>query len=132
MGKRDHIVLGLIAVSAWTFFYILGIPSDYFQSWNPAEQILLSLITFFAGAPFIAFITIVLLNRDYLKTGIWLAFYTSFFLALLDFIICGIVQGGGISIFATHWYLTIGYIYVWIIGPLMGFTLNRLKTQFGK
>ena len=127
MKVKDHIILAVVAICGWFFYYLIGIPSDYFQDWRLSEQILLSLITFFSAVPLISSVTIVLINRNYIKTGIWLAFYASFFLAFLDFIICGVIQRGGLKIFTTHWYLTLGYFYVWVICPLMGFVIHRFK-----
>ena len=127
---REHLILATVVVIAWVFYYIIGIPSNYFQEWSFSEQILLSLITFFAAAPLFAFVIIIYLNRNYVKTGIWLAFYASFLLAIIDFIVCGIIQGGGLYIYISHWYLTLGYFYVWIIGPLMGIILQKAKKQF--
>ena len=127
MTLRDHCVLGFVGICLWALAFLLGMPSNYFQEWNTVELILLSLVTCFGIAPFIAFVVIILLGRDYLKTGVWLAFYTSVPLAILDFIVLGIIQGKGIGFWASHWYLVLGYIYVWIIGPLVGLSLRKLK-----
>ncbi len=127
---KEHCILAAITVCLWILFYILGIPSDYFQKWSFTEQLILSVVTFFAVGPFLAFVIIILLNRSYIKTGIWLAFYFSVLPAVMDFIVCGVIQGGGAGIFISHWYLTVGYFYVWIIGPLVGITLQKLKSNW--
>jgi hypothetical protein len=42
-------------------------------------------------------------------------------------IVCGIIQGLGLHVYLSHWYLTIAYGYVWIVMPVMGFTLERFR-----
>ena len=70
-----------------------------------------------------------LIGHDYVKIGVWLAFYASVPLAITDYIIAGIIQKNGIHVFISHWSVTIGYFYVWIIFPLFGYLLVRLKQQ---
>jgi len=129
MKLKYHLILASIGIVAWAVFYIIGLPSNYFQDWSTSEKILISLITCFGVAPLISIVTMIMLNQDYIKTGIWLAFYTSISLVLIDLVVCGMIQGGGFTIFVSHWYLTLGYFYVWIIGPLMGYSLKRFKQQ---
>lgn len=129
MKFKDHIILILICIIAWIVFYIIGIPSNYFQTWNQTDLVLLMLITFSALVPIIAFFTIIQLNNQYVKTSIWLAFYASVIPFLLDYIVEGIYKGYGFHFLISHWYLTAGYVYVWILSPLMGFCLKKLKVN---
>jgi len=129
MTLKKHLILFAIGFSAWLIYFLLGLPFNYFQDWSTAEQVLLSLSTIFGAAPIIALFTIIFFSGNYIKTGIWLAFYSSVPLIFLDFLVSGIILKGGISIFITHWYVTIGYIYVWIIGPAFGFLLTKLKEE---
>jgi hypothetical protein len=114
----------------WLLFYLIGIPSDYFTKCNLTEKILLSLITFFGVIPFIGFIFMVLMDEDYFKISIWLAFYSSVPLFILDFIVVGIINKNGFNYLITHWYITAAYIYVWIELPLLGFALKKLTNKF--
>ncbi len=129
MKTKNHSFLFFIAVCAWLAFYLIGIPSNYFQDWSTSEQILLSLITFFAAVPLISFVAMIIIGQNYFKIGVWLAFYGSVPLAIIDLIVCGIFQKGEFDIYISHWYLTLGYFYVWIICPLIGFLLDRFKKQ---
>ena len=129
MKSKNHAILILIVFCAWLTFYLIGIPSNYFQDWSTAEQVLLSLITVFAGVPLITFLALIIIGENYFKTSVWLAFYASVPLAIIDFIVCGIIQKGGFNFFISHWYVTLGYFYVWIICPLVGYLLNRFKKQ---
>ena len=129
MKIKYHLIISSVTFFAWLSFYLLGSSSNYFQEWNFSELIILSLLTIFAIAPFISIALMVLIPNKYIKTGIWLAFYASFPFAVYDYIICGIIKGEGLNIFISHWYLTLGYFYVWIIGPFTGYILNKFKQQ---
>lgn len=132
MSKKEHVILIFIALLAWSVFYLIGLPSNYYQEWSTAEQILLSLVTFFAALPLIAFVSMVIIGHSYIKVGIWLAFYGSLILLLLDSVIVGIIRKHGMRFLMTHWYVTIGYIYVWIMLPGLSFILTKFKEQLLK
>lgn len=129
MTVKNHLQLAAVAVGGWAFFYLIGIPSDYFQKWSINEHILLTFITFFAILPVIAAVTMILINQDYVKTGIWLSAYGSVLLALLDFLVCGVIRKEGLHCFISHWYITIAYFYIWLIVPLVGITQVKFKVQ---
>ncbi len=92
MNRKNHFILGLIPFCAWLIFYLLGIPSNYYQEWSTAGQVLLSLVTIFGVVPLLTFTTMILIGHDYIKIGLWLAFYASIPLAIIDFIVGGIIQ----------------------------------------
>jgi hypothetical protein len=129
---KKHLLLGGVPLSGWLIFYLIGIPSNYFTDWSIADQMLLSLITFFAAAPIIAFIVLLFAGEDYLKNALWLAFYASFLLFLLDFMITGLIQGKRFQYLFTHWYLSIAYIYVWPVAIIIALTLIKIKKEFAK
>jgi hypothetical protein len=124
---RDHLTIAAVAVFLWIGFYLLGMPFDYFRKFTLSEQFIISVLTFFGILPFVTAVMVILMNRNYGTTGIWVAFYFSMLPASLDFIVCGVIQGEGFGTFTSHWYLTIAYFYVWIICPLVGITLQKLK-----
>lgn len=126
LSKKKHLILFLVCISAWLFFYIVGIPSNYFLDWKLSEKILLSFITFFAIIPLIGFFLMAFMNEDFLKIGLWTAFYASIPLFALDFTIEGLIKGEGLYYLISHWYLSIAYIYVWIEFPLLGIALKKL------
>lgn len=126
LNIKNHLIIITVAFLIWAAFYFIGLPSDYFLSWSVAEQILLTLIGFFSIFPLICLFLIIFLGGDYFKTSLWIAFYASVEVFILDFLVVGIIEGKGISFLISHWYLTIGYIEVWIIMPLVGLTVNIL------
>ena len=129
MNLRNHLILFLVTFFAWTGFYLLGLPFNYFVNWNIAEKILLSLVTAFAVVPYIALFTLLFIGNDYLKTSVWFAFYASVLIFVLDFIVVGLIEGIGIHFVKSHWVQTLGYFYVCVSIPLVGFALNKI-TEF--
>ncbi len=129
MNLRRHLILLAVSLSGWAAFYLMGLPFNYFLDWSLTEKILLSLVTEFAIVPYIAFFTLLLLGDAYLKTSIWFAFYASVFIFILDFIAIGFVEGVGIHFVISHWVSTLGYFYVWISIPLVGFALEKLSEK---
>jgi hypothetical protein len=129
MTIRNHVTLLLVTSLAWLGFYLLGIPSNYFTEWTLRELILLNLVTFFAVVPLIGLLVLVFMGGDYLRTALWMAFYASVPLFTYDFIIEGVIHGEGFRYLVSHWYLTLGYVLVWIELPLLGLALKSLKTS---
>ena len=127
MNIRKHLILLLVGISAWLFFYLIGLPSNYFTEWSLADQILISLITFFAVVPAVGFLLLLFLGDDYVETALWVAFYVSAPLFVLDYIVAGVIKGEGLHFLISHWYISIAYIYVWIELPTIGLAIRKLK-----
>lgn len=129
MTLKTHLQIATIATVAWSIFFIIGIPFDYFQTWSLNEQILLTFFAFFALFPILSGSTIILINHDYLRTSIWFSLYGSMLPAVFDFIICGIVQRRGLSYIVSHWYLSAAYVYIWFVVPMTGLALKTFTAQ---
>lgn len=127
MNFKKHFQLCGTALLAWLFFYLIGIPSNYFIDWSLSEQILLCLVVFFAVIPLLGFLILLFVGEDYVRNALWLAFYASVLLFILDFIVVGIIQGKGISYLFSHWYISIVYIYVWPEVLIIGLALKKIK-----
>jgi hypothetical protein len=115
----------------WLAFAIIGSGSEYFLTWSFNEQLLLSLVTCFGIVPFFAFVYIALSRKDYFKISLWLAFYASFPLIIYDLAVSVFIYKKGVSILFSHWYLTAGYFYVWVIIPLAGKVVEILMSKKG-
>lgn len=122
-------ILLSIAVFAWLIFYIIGLPSNYYSDWSLADKMNLAFIGFFATIPFITFVTLLFLGGNYVKTSLWFAFYASIPLFILDYIFVGIINHEGLHFLISHWYLSFGYLLVWIIMPIVGLSLEKLKKK---
>ena len=132
MNTKKHFVLFTIAISAWLLFYIIGYPFNYFLDWRLESQILLTLLTVFSIVPLIGSLFLVFFPGSYIKTMLWAAFYGSVPLLVLDVIVNFPKGGQDFAFLYSHWYLTAGYIYVWIIFPIIGFAFKKLMSQFKK
>ncbi len=126
MNFRKHMILIIVTFFCWAGFYLLGRPFNYFLDWNLSEKILLSLVTAFAIVPYVACFTLLFIGKDYIKTSIWFALYASVLIFILDFIMIGLLEGIGIHFVVSYWVLTLGYFYVWISIPLVGFALKKI------
>ena len=90
-----------------------------------AELILLSLFTIFGFLPGVSALVLIFMNGNYVKTSLWFAFYASVPLSIYDFIVVGVIGGEGFHFIVTHWYISLAYLYVWIILPLVGLALQK-------
>jgi hypothetical protein len=129
MNVKKHLFLIIFFFLGWAAFYLIGLPSNYFLGWSTADKILLTLIGFFSIFPLCCFVLVVFLGGDYLKTSLWVAFYASVELFILDYIVVGMIGGNGIGFLISHWVLTIGYVEAWIVIPLVGLALKKFKEK---
>jgi hypothetical protein len=129
MTRTRHWTLLMVGLFAWLFFYVIGIPSDYFTKWSFDEKILLSLVAFFGAVPVVGGLVLIFLGGDYVRTSFWTAFYTSVPLFVLDYTVEGLHKGEGLHFLITHWYITLAYGYVWVELPLIGLALNKLRDE---
>lgn len=127
MSIKKHFVLSIVILALWAGFYFMGLPSDYYTKWNVAEKMLLIWVAFFGIFPFTVFVIGVFLGEDYFKTGVWIAFYGSVGLFILDLIAVGVIEGKGLGFLITHWPQSISYLGAIVIGPLMGAAMKKLK-----
>lgn len=129
MTIKKHFILLFIGVSGWLFYYLVGLPSNYFSEWSLANQIIISMITFFSVVPTLSFLILIFMGGDYIKTALWTAFYASIPLMCLDYIVVGIIEGQGINYLISHWYITIAYFYVWIEIPVIGLAVRKMLSD---
>lgn len=123
--SKEHIIVLSIGLGVWLAFFIVGIPSNYFTTWTFAEQVLLSLITFFGIFPVVGTLLLIFIGHDYFRTAIWLAFYWSVPLFIPDAITVGILKGEGLHFLTSHWYASIAYLYVWIELPIIALAIRK-------
>jgi hypothetical protein len=129
MNIKKHLILIIGFFLGWAAFYLIGSPSDYFLSWSTAEKILITWMAFFSILPLGCFILVVFLGGDYFKTSLWVAFYASVEVFILDYLVIGLIEGEGISFLISHWVLTIGYLEALVVIPLVGLALKKFKEQ---
>ena len=113
MTSRKHVTLLIQAVTVWSGFWLLGLPS-YYQQYSTVTMavaaVLLSVATSLAA--------ILVLHRGRNETrmrrAFWLSVYYTLPFAALDWLYCGWYLGSGVGFFAKYWYLTVFYLTPWL------------------
>jgi hypothetical protein len=121
MRATQHWHLFCLGTTWWTFFFIVGLPSNYFQT-MPTW-----LITVFGIVlPAIAFAYFVWQrctraksNGDAWQRAAWIAFYMTAPLFVYDYLYLAIHQSRGWSFLVSHWYLTAFYVIPWALAPIV-------------
>lgn len=126
---KKHIVLGLFTFFGWLFFYLMGLPFDYFVNTSALYKILILWLTMFSVFPVLTFILLSFLDGDHFHNSLWFSLYASFGIFLLDFIVVGIAQRNGLGYLKTHWLQTAGYIEALIIIPLIGLAIKKITLR---
>ncbi|MBN1950288.1 MAG: hypothetical protein JW801_03740 [Bacteroidales bacterium] len=126
MKRSYHLVFATVCILLWSGFFLAGQPYHYFQNFSRESTILLLLITFFAVIPPFTITLLGFINVPFFRASLWLAFYSSVLPFVLDMLAIGILKGEGIHFLTSYWYLTLGYIIVWIEIPLIGKSLEKI------
>jgi len=127
MPIRGHIGIFLIATVVWAGFWIAGLPS-YYQQYSRLFMIWFdSLVLIPIAAIAYLFLRRVRPERR-LAIACWLAFYFTVPLAAYDWLYCGLYLGHGVQSISRYWYLTVYYAIPWMLLPLMGLLLNRIRS----
>jgi hypothetical protein len=129
MKTRHHLLLATICILLWACYYLLGIQYDYFQDFSRESMLILLLTTFMGIIPIITIIVLSFIKVPFLRMSVWLAFYASVPLFILDYIFVGIIKGEGLHFLVSHWHLTLGYFLVWFELPLIGKSLEKLSLK---
>jgi predicted lysophospholipase L1 biosynthesis ABC-type transport system permease subunit len=114
MPLRKHLNILLPALGVWFGFWVLGLPSAYYQEYSDVTMavamILLSVATSLAA--------VALLRGGRPDTrmarAFWLSFYYTVPFAALDALYCGWYLGHGAGFLLTYWYLSIFYVTPWL------------------
>jgi hypothetical protein len=121
MRAVQHWHLFCLATTWWTLFFILGLPSDYFQT-TPIWLIIL----FGEIAPAIALCYFVWRRcsrtqsrAETWQRAAWIAFYMTVPLFIYDYLYLAIHQSRGWSFLLSHWYLTAFYVIPWVLSPII-------------
>ncbi|MBI5483509.1 MAG: hypothetical protein HY888_03480 [Deltaproteobacteria bacterium] len=113
MTVAKHITLFVQGISVWALFWLAGLP-DYYQQYSQVTMavfcILLSVVISLAALYF--------LRRGRPETrlsrAIWISFYFTVPLAILDWLYCGVYLGHGAYFPVRYWYLTLFYFTPWL------------------
>lgn len=114
MSQRKHLTLLLQGSLVWLFFWLLGLPSSYYQEYSTVvmavASILISIVTSLAA------VWLLQRGRDEsrMSRAFWLSFYYTLPFAVLDAIYCGWYLGYGADFLSRFWYLSVFYIAPWL------------------
>jgi hypothetical protein len=125
MTINKHLITYIITFTIWFIFLLIGLPSDYYQTWSFSGQVWLSIFAFFLILLLAYIVLRKIWKENYLKSSLWIAFYASVPLILYDYIYVGLIKGLGHTYIFSHWYLTIFYFIVWIEIPLVGWIMQK-------
>jgi len=128
MSDASHYKLLLQAVIVWLLFFLIGWPGYYQQ--YPVEvigmlSVLLSVLISFAA------IMVTLLSPPALRMrrAVWISFYYTVPLFILDALYCGFYEGHGSRYLWTYWYLSIFYLTPWLTFVPTVWLLRKLLPQ---
>ena len=129
MDTKKHFQLLAYSFITWLSFYIIGLP-DYYQQWYFWAQITICVFVTLIYFP----ITRYTLEKywtdgKHLVNSCWLALYLTLPLFVYDYLLLAVYKGLGIGFVIPYWYLTFFYFSFWIQFPLVGWWMQRTKTQ---
>lgn len=124
MSIKNHIRVLIFATIAWILFLLLGLPHYYLQ-YSIQTMIWFDVLLLL---PFSIIIWIVFkpINKSKRrKIALWYAFYFTIPLAIYDYLYCGIYLNYGFRFILVFWFLSVYYLLLWILFPLIAFILNK-------
>ena len=124
MTGRGHIRLFLIATLVWAAFLLGGLPS-YYQQYSTRFMLLFDVVVLVPIAGVVYLVLRGVRRERRLKVAVWIAFYFTVPLAIYDWLYCGIYLGHGMQFLRRFWYLTIYYIVLWVLLPMVALMLNH-------
>lgn len=126
MSFTRHLSLLAQGLSVWALFWLAGLP-DYYQQYTPVSMaigcIMLS-VAISHGA-----LTILSHGRadTRLPRAVWISFYFTVPLAILDWLYCGVYLGHGMAFLGRYWYVTVFYFTPWLTFVPTALLLRRAQ-----
>jgi hypothetical protein len=123
---RKHLTLLTLGLSAWVLFWLAGLPAYYQQyaATSTAIGCVLLSVAISLGA-------LAVLSRGRPETrlprAIWISFYFTVPLAILDWLYCGVHLGHGLAYLGRYWYVTVFYLTPWLTFVPTALLLNRVE-----
>jgi hypothetical protein len=127
---KDHFTIFFITTSFWTYYFLGGLWSDYYQTWPFYKTLIIVDIIpifflFIIGKLYLKPFTRNLIGNQIIIASLVVAFHTSIPLLVYDFIYFVLFLNKGESYLLDYWYLTFFSIIPWIIFPIMGYLIKR-------
>lgn len=126
MKPKHHIYFFCLTTTLWTFFFLGGLWSNYYQKWPWYWQLIIvdwiPIVILIYRAPQLVMQAI---ETSPMRAALWLAFYFSVPFLAYDFIYLHLFKGLHFSYLANYWYLTAFSVVPWIVFPLIAVGLKR-------
>lgn len=116
---RRHWHLFCLATTWWTLFYLVGMPSRYFQTWPLVPVVLFGIVMPLAALTYYMRARI---RRHPERAGTEataIAFHMTVPLFIYDWWVLAVNADLGMGFLASHWYLTVFYVLPWIVAALL-------------
>jgi hypothetical protein len=129
-----HFYLLCVVTSLWSWFFLAGLSTDYFQELSAIWQLLLVDVIPLVVMIFMAPGVVRLMSKENpALSGFISAFYFSVPFLVYDFIYLYSFKGEGITYLVKYWYLTGFSILPWFVFPVVGLKMkSRASTEFSK
>lgn len=131
MRPAQHWHLFCLATTWWTLYFIVGLPSNYYQT--TAQWLI---VVFGEIAPSLALGVFLWRrcrhapDRAWRSAG-WISFYMTVPLFAYDYLYLAVSQQRGWQFLHTHWYLTAFYLIPWLMAPAIAWSATRATFRPG-
>ncbi|MAL96821.1 hypothetical protein [Hydrocarboniclastica marina] len=121
-----HFYVICVVTTLWTWFFLLGLRSDYYQDWTWLAQ-----LVFVDVLPLFAMILLskglILLFKSYglARSSLIVAFYFSVPFFLYDYAYLVAYKDHGAEYLFNYWYLTGFSLLPWIVFPIRARLMSR-------
>ena len=128
MTARNHINLLIQGIIVWAAFWVIGLP-DYYQQYSQLAMGVGSTMLSVAISLFALYSMLRGRPQARMSRAIWISFYYTVPLAILDTLYCGVYLGHGAAYFTKYWYLTVFYLTPWLTFPPTAWLLSRAEVR---
>ena len=127
MRPTQHWHLFCLATTWWTLFFILGLPSNYFQAYTFWPLLIVGEVFPAIALGYYGWRRCSRHPERAWSSAMWIAFYMTVPLFAYDYLYLAIHQQRGLDFLQTHWYLTAFYIIPWVILPPIAWWITSTR-----
>ncbi|MBL8525512.1 MAG: hypothetical protein JNN20_17670 [Betaproteobacteria bacterium] len=131
MRANQHWHLFCLATTWWTLYFILGLPSNYFQTTATWLIIVFGEILPALALGYFLWRRCSRSPERAWRVATWIAFYMTVPLFAYDYFYLAMHQQRGWAFLHTHWYLTAFYIIPWLMAPPLAWRATRITSAPG-
>jgi hypothetical protein len=131
MRANQHWHLFCLATTWWTLYFILGLPSNYFQTTAAWLIIVFGEILPALALGYFLWRRCSRSPDRAWRSAMWIAFYMTVPLFAYDYLYLAVHQQRGWAFLQTHWYLTAFYIIPWLMAPPLAWRAMHITSAPG-